>query len=60
MGRETFEVLAANLVARLGQRHQSIRDWECFRYDALPDEVAPHRTAFERMIIRDLAITDTN
>ena len=46
---------ASNLVARLRQEHPSIPDWDYFRYNVLPDEVAPHRTALERMIIKDFA-----
>ena len=46
---------ASNLVARLRQDHPSIPNWDFFRYNVLPNEIAPHRKTFERMMIRDLA-----
>lgn len=46
---------AANLVKRLRQGHPSIPNWDYFRYDVLPNQIAKHRKTFERMIIRDLA-----
>jgi hypothetical protein len=46
---------AKNLVRRLRQNHPSIPNWNYFRYDILPNQIAKHRKAFEKMIIRDLA-----
>jgi hypothetical protein len=46
---------AANLIGRLRQDHPSIPEWDHFRYDVLPDEIAHHRRTLERMIIRDFA-----
>jgi hypothetical protein len=46
---------AATLGDRLRQVHSSIPEWDHFRYDILPNEMAPHRKTLERMIIRDFA-----
>jgi hypothetical protein len=46
---------AADLIKRLTQPHSSIPNWEFFRYDVLPAELAPYRVALERMLIRDFA-----
>lgn len=46
---------AANLVDRLRQDHPKIPSWDYFRYNVLPNEVAPHRQTLERMAIRDIA-----
>jgi hypothetical protein len=46
---------AKDLVTRLSQPHRSIPKWNYFRYDVLPDVLAPFRIALERMLIRDLA-----
>ena len=46
---------ASNLVERLRQDHPSIPKWDYFRYNVLPDRISPHRSTFERMIIRDFA-----
>jgi hypothetical protein len=46
---------AANLIDRLRQDHPSIPKWNYFRYNVLPNEIAPHRKVVERMIIKDLA-----
>jgi hypothetical protein len=46
---------ASNLTDRLRQDHPSISEWEYFRYNVLPDEMASHRKTLERMIIRDFA-----
>lgn len=46
---------ASNLVKRLRQDHPSIRNWDYFRYNVLPNQIAKFRKTFERMIIRDLA-----
>ena len=46
---------ASNLVERLRQDHPSIPKWDYFRYNVLPDKIAPHRRTFERMTIRDFA-----
>jgi len=46
---------AKELVARLKQGHSSIRNWDYFRYNVLPDSLGNSRLALERMAIRDLA-----
>jgi hypothetical protein len=46
---------ASKLVARLTQDHPSIPKWDYFRYNVLPNEIAPNRKILERMIIRDFA-----
>ncbi len=46
---------AKNLISRLHQDHSMIKNWDYFRYNVLPDELASHRVALERMLIRDMA-----
>lgn len=46
---------ASNLVRRLSQVHPSIKKWNYYRYNCLPDILAKHRKVFERMMIRDFA-----
>ncbi|MDH5733153.1 MAG: GIY-YIG nuclease family protein [Candidatus Bathyarchaeota archaeon] len=46
---------ASNLVTRLRQEHPTIPNWDFFRYNVLPNEIAPHRKTFERTVIRDFA-----
>jgi hypothetical protein len=46
---------AENLVKRLLQPHSSIEGWDFFRYNVLPQALAPYRVAIERMLIRDFA-----
>jgi hypothetical protein len=47
---------AGRLVQRLNQTHQSIGDWDYYRYDKLPDEVLKaERVWLERMLIRNMA-----
>lgn len=46
---------ASNLVDRLRQEHPSIPNWNFFRYSVLPNEIAPHRKIFERMVIKDFS-----
>lgn len=46
---------AADLVKRFSQGHECISNWDYFRYDVLPDELASYRLALERMLIRDFA-----
>ena len=46
---------ASNLVDRLRQDHPSIPKWDFFRYNILPDKIAPNRKTFERMAISDFA-----
>jgi hypothetical protein len=46
---------AGNLIRRLDQGHPSILNWDRFRYDVLPDSLAPFRVQIERMLIRYLA-----
>jgi hypothetical protein len=54
-GRRFYVGEAADLVKRLFQPHASIPDWNFFRYDVLPSELAPYRVILERMLIRDFA-----
>lgn len=46
---------AQDLVKRLSQVYPTITDWNHFRYNVLPDKLAPYRVVFERMLIRDFA-----
>jgi hypothetical protein len=46
---------AADLIKRLVQPHTTIPNWDFFRYNVLPTELAPYRVAIERMLIRDFA-----
>lgn len=52
---QIYERHTSNLVERLRQNHSSIPKRDYFRYNVLPDKIAPHRRTFERMIIRDFA-----
>lgn len=54
-GKRYYIGEAADLIKRLLQPHSSIPDWDFFRYDVLPSELAPYRIALERMLIRDFA-----
>ena len=51
---------AADLVKRLLQNYPTIPNWDYFRYDVLPDELAPFRAMIERMVIRDFATLMSN
>lgn len=51
---------AADLIKRLMQPHSSIPNWDHFRYNVLPEALAPFRVALERMLIRDFAAVLTN
>ena len=44
-----------DLVKRLNTRYKPIPNWDFFRYDILPLELAPHRVTIERMLIRQFA-----
>lgn len=46
---------AQDLIKRLSQPYPTIKDWDHFRYSALPDKLAPYRVVLERMLIRDFA-----
>jgi hypothetical protein len=46
---------AQELVRRLSQPYPTIKDWDYFRYNVLPDKLAPYRVVLERMLIRDFA-----
>ena len=46
---------AKDLVKRLSSTHLKISKWDYFRYNALPDTLAPFRVVLERMLIRDFA-----
>ena len=46
---------AESLVKRLLHLHISILEWDFFRYNVLPQPLAPYRIAIERMLIRDFA-----
>jgi len=49
-----------SLVERLSQPYVTIRNWDCFRYDVLPDELADLRVTLERMMIRSFATVFEN
>lgn len=51
---------AVDLVKRLSQHYPSIPNWNFFRYDVLPDELAAYRVTLERMVIRDFAALFSN
>lgn len=44
-----------DLVRRLNSRYKTIPNWDFFRYDLLPLELAPYRVTIERMLIRQFA-----
>ena len=44
-----------DLKKRLNTKYPTIPNWNFFRYDVLPDELAVHREMIERMIIRQFA-----
>jgi len=46
---------AARLIPRFRSGHPSIRDWNYYRYDALPEALRDVRVALERMVIRNFA-----
>ncbi len=46
---------AVDLVKRLSQPYPTIRNWNYFRYDVLPDELSDFRLTLERMMIRSFA-----
>jgi hypothetical protein len=46
---------AQDLIKRLSQPYPTIKDWNFFRYNVLPDKLAPYRVVLERMLIRDFA-----
>ncbi len=46
---------AKDLIKRLSSGHPVISGWNYFRYNALPDSLAPFRVELERMAIRDMA-----
>jgi len=46
---------ARDMLPRLLQPHPTIPNWDYFRYDVLPSELAPHLVPLERMLIRYLA-----
>ena len=51
---------AIDLVKRLLQNYPTIPDWDCFRYDVLPDEFMEFRVTLERMMIRSYATVLAN
>lgn len=46
---------AIDLVKRLSQTYPTIKQWNYFRYDVLPDELFEFRLTLERMMIRSFA-----
>jgi hypothetical protein len=46
---------AQDLTKRLSQPYPTIKEWDYFRYNVLPDKLAPYRVVLERMLIRDFA-----
>ncbi|WP_127484306.1 GIY-YIG nuclease family protein [Paenibacillus ehimensis] len=51
---------AKDLVKRFKQGHSRIPEWDFYRYNVLPTELAEHRVLLERMVIRDYASLFTN
>ena len=51
---------AKNLIKRLSSGHKTISGWDYYRYNTLPKNLASHRVAIERMIIRDYATLLSN
>jgi hypothetical protein len=43
------------LVKRFDNGHPDIKNWNYYKYNVLPTELAEYRLAIERMVIRDLA-----
>jgi len=46
---------AGKMINRFNAGHPDIKDWDYYKYNVLPDELAPYRLAVERMEIRDMA-----
>jgi hypothetical protein len=46
---------AVDLIRRFSAGHKEIPDWDFYKFNLLPDELAEHRLAIERMSIRDMA-----
>lgn len=47
---------ASKLVQRLSQKHPSIKDWDYYRYDVLPNPITKNqRVWLERLLIRNIA-----
>jgi hypothetical protein len=46
---------AKNLIRRFNAGHSDINQWTHYKYNVLPDTLAPFRLAIERMLIRDMA-----
>ena len=51
---------AQNLIRRLRSGHPIIKNWDKYRYDVLPDTLAPYRIQLERILIRAYAATFTS
>lgn len=46
---------ADKLIVRLRAGHELIKKWDYFRFEVLPEELAPQRVTLERMMIRSFA-----
>jgi hypothetical protein len=46
---------AKKLISRLKSGHDLIKGWDYFRFESLPEELAPQRVTLERMMIRSFA-----
>ncbi len=46
---------ASKMIPRFDRGHQDILDWNYYKFNLLPPELAEHRVTIERMSIRDLA-----
>lgn len=51
---------ATDLIKRFDNGHPDIREWDYYKYNVLPAELAPFRVTIERMTIRDMACLLTN
>lgn len=46
---------AKDMVKRFNAHHSGKKSWTHYKYNVLPDSLAPYRVSIERMLIRDLA-----
>lgn len=52
--RKLYVGEAEDLIARFTRGHSGMPEWTHYRYDLLPDELAPYRVMLERMLICDI------
>jgi hypothetical protein len=46
---------AKDMIRRFNAGHPDIKQWTHYKYNVLPDTLAPYRLTIERMLIRDMA-----